>query len=146
MLIFDPQGNQLRRDLNLIVGQGKNWKIPTFLPFLLRYISGPVLAIIFSFAFPEFHSLRYDPMMITGFIIAFLGLTAVLFGLIMPRYYDVFIPPHRRDEGTEPTIANEPKGEIQARVVEDQIREENDGIVDGGESGGSLDGKREEKL
>jgi solute carrier family 6 GABA transporter-like protein 1 len=64
------QGNQIRRDLNIIVGQGKNWKIPVFLPFLLRCISGPVLAIIFSFAFPEFHILRYDPMMITGFILS----------------------------------------------------------------------------
>lgn len=72
------QGNQLRRDLNLIVGRGKNWKIPVFWPVLLRYISGPVLAIIFSFTFPEFHLLRYDPMMIASFILSTLGLTAIV--------------------------------------------------------------------
>lgn len=104
-------GNQLRRDLNFVVGQGRNWKIPSFMPFLLRYVSGPVLAIIFSFAFPEFHSLMYDPMMITGFIISIVTLTAMVVGFVMPRYYDVFVPPHRRAEGTEATVANELKVE-----------------------------------
>ncbi|KAF2731643.1 SNF-domain-containing protein [Polyplosphaeria fusca] len=110
-------GNQLRRDLNLIVGRGRNWKIPAFLPLLLRYVSGPVLAIIFSFAYPEFHTLRYDPMMITGFILSHLGLLMVMLGFIFPRYYDAFVPPHRRGEGTEPTVANETKGELVATHV-----------------------------
>jgi len=47
------QGNQLRRDLNVIVGTGKNWKIPVFWGPLLRYISAPILAIVFSFSYPE---------------------------------------------------------------------------------------------
>jgi solute carrier family 6 GABA transporter-like protein 1 len=106
------QGNQIRRDLNVIVGQGKNWKIPAFLPFLLRYISGPVLAIIFSFAFPEFHTLRYDPMMITGFILSILTIIVVLVGYAMPKYYDAFIPIERRGDATEPTTAMETKGEV----------------------------------
>lgn len=113
------QGNQLRRDLNLIVGQGKNWKIPPFLPFLLRYISGPVLAIIFSFAFPAFHEARYDPMMIAGFIIAILIIIVVLIGFVMPRYYDAFIPAQRRGEGTEPTVAMETKGEVSGKPVQE---------------------------
>jgi solute carrier family 6 GABA transporter-like protein 1 len=98
--------------LNLIVGQGKNWKIPAFLPFLLRYISGPALAIVFSFAFPEFHTLRFDPMMITGFILSILTIIVVLVGFVMPRYYDAFIPIGRRGEGTEPTTAMETKGDF----------------------------------
>jgi solute carrier family 6 GABA transporter-like protein 1 len=96
----------------VIVGQGKNWKIPAFMPFLLRYISGPILAIIFSFAFPEFQTLRYDPMMITGFILSILTIVVVLFGCVMPRYCDAFIPVQRRGEGTEPTMALETKGEV----------------------------------
>jgi solute carrier family 6 GABA transporter-like protein 1 len=111
------QGNQIRRDLNVIVGQGENWSIPAFLPFLLRYISGPVLAIIFSFAFPEFHTLRYDPMMITGFILSILTIIVVLTGFVMPRYYDAFIPIERRGEGTEPTVAMETKGEVAGMPV-----------------------------
>ncbi|KAK0642814.1 Sodium- and chloride-dependent GABA transporter 1 [Lasiodiplodia hormozganensis] len=104
-------GNQLRRDLNVVVGGGRNWNIPAFHPFLLRYISGPTLAIIFSFAYPEFYSLRYDPMMISGFILAHLCLLMIILGFIMPRYYDCFVPPHRRGEGTEVTIVNWTKGE-----------------------------------
>jgi solute carrier family 6 GABA transporter-like protein 1 len=103
--------------LNVIVGQGKNWKIPAFMPFLLRYLSGPVLAIIFSFAFPEFHTLRYDPMMIAGFILSIITIVVVLLGLVMPRYYDAFIPVHRRSEGTEPTIPTQTKGELAGRPI-----------------------------
>ncbi|CAG7926686.1 unnamed protein product [Penicillium olsonii] len=102
-------GNQLRRDLNLVVGGNGNWNIPTFWPVLLRYISAPILAIVFSFAYPEFYTLRYDPMMISGFILAHFCLLLILLGVVFPRYYDIFIPPQRRAEGTEATIANEPK-------------------------------------
>jgi len=117
-------GNQLRRDLNIIVGQGKNWKIPAFMPFLLRYLSGPVLAIILSFAFPEFHTLRYDPMMIAGFILSILTIIVILLGLVMPRYYDAFIPMHRRLEGTEPTVATQAKGEVAGRPIADMVTAE----------------------
>lgn len=109
----------MRRDLNTIVGTGRNWKIPLFWPLLLRYISGPVLAIIFSFAFPEFHTLRYDPLMILGFIVSMICVVLICLGFVMPRYYNFFIPPHRRGEGTEPTIALEPRLEVEARRVGD---------------------------
>ncbi|KAI9371047.1 hypothetical protein BJX61DRAFT_512789 [Aspergillus egyptiacus] len=92
-------GNQIRRDLNTIIGGENNWRIPSFHPVLLRYVCAPVLCIIFSFAYPEFHTLRYDPLMITGFILAHLILLAILLGFVMPRYYDVFIPPDRVNEG-----------------------------------------------
>lgn len=57
--------------------------------------------------------------MILGFIVANLGMVLVIGGCIMPRYYNVFIPPHRRDEGTEKTVALEPKGEVVARAIAD---------------------------
>ncbi|KAJ3557211.1 hypothetical protein NPX13_g9974 [Xylaria arbuscula] len=102
-------GNQLRRDLNVVVGVGKNWNIPNFLPALLRYVSGPVLAIILSFAYPEFYKLRYDPLMITGFTLTHILLAVTLAGLIIPRYYDVFIPPSRQGEGMEVTVVGQSK-------------------------------------
>ncbi|RAR15030.1 SNF-domain-containing protein [Stemphylium lycopersici] len=117
-------GNQLRRDLNVIVGQGNNWKIPAFMPFLLRYLSGPVLAIIFSFAFPEFHTLRYDPMMIAGFILSIITVIVILLGLVMPRYYDAFIPVGRRFEGTEPTVPMQTKGELGGRPIAEMFSAE----------------------
>lgn len=66
--------------------------------------------------------------MIAGFILAHLCLLLILLGFVMPRYYDVFVPPHRRSEGTEETIANEPKGQVIARAVADQS-------IDDGEAG-----------
>ncbi|KAI0140529.1 hypothetical protein GGR57DRAFT_423868 [Xylariaceae sp. FL1272] len=100
-------GNQLRRDLNVIVGGGNNWRIPSFLPGLLRYVSGPILAIIFSFGYPEFYTLRYDPLMMFGFILAHVLLLAIAVGFIMPRYYQRLIPPHRRQDGDRKTMPGE---------------------------------------
>lgn len=68
--------------------------------------------MIFSFAYPEFHTLRYDPMYITGFILANLTMLVIIVGFTVPRYYDAFIPHERRGEGTEPTVAMETKDEI----------------------------------
>jgi solute carrier family 6 GABA transporter-like protein 1 len=113
--------------LNVIVGQGKNWKIPAFMPFLLRYLSGPVLAIILSFAFPEFHTLRYDPMMIAGFILSILTIIVILLGLVMPRYYDAFVPVHRRSEGTEPTVPMQNKGELAGKPIAETVAAEQGG-------------------
>jgi solute carrier family 6 GABA transporter-like protein 1 len=48
-------------------------------------------------------------MMIAGFILAHFCLLLVLLGLVFPRYYNIFIPPHRRAEGTEVTTANQSK-------------------------------------
>lgn len=48
-------------------------------------------------------------MMIAGFILAHFCLLLILLGVVFPRYYDIFIPPHRRAEGTEMTIASQPK-------------------------------------
>ncbi|KAJ5984716.1 Sodium:neurotransmitter symporter [Penicillium waksmanii] len=102
-------GNQLRRDLNDVVGGNGNWNIPRLWPPLLRYASAPILAIVFSFAYPEFYTLRYDPMMIAGFILAHLCLLLILLGVILPRYYNIFVPRHRRAEGTEETIPQQSK-------------------------------------
>lgn len=57
--------------------------------------------------------------MILGFIVAHIGIALIIFGFIMPRWYDILIPPPRRAEGTEGTVACEPKGEVVARAIQD---------------------------
>ncbi|KAI9898706.1 hypothetical protein N3K66_007066 [Trichothecium roseum] len=92
-------GHQLRRDLNQIVGQGKNWKIPSFWAVLLRYIAAPALAIIYSFCYGAFYELRQDPLHVLGFAVGHIALLIIAGGFLLPRWYDVFIPPKRRGEG-----------------------------------------------
>jgi solute carrier family 6 GABA transporter-like protein 1 len=111
------------------------------MPILLRYISGPVLAIIYSFAYPEFHTLRYDPMMIAGFILAHITMLVVILGFTIPRYYDAFIPMERRMEGTESTVAMETKGEIGGRSLEEAEVERGMGMGIGAGSSDSEGGK-----
>lgn len=96
---WNPQGNQLRRDLNEIVAQGKNWSIPAFWGPLIRYVAAPVLAIVYSFSYPSFYALRYDPLHILGFGVAHVALILIAVGFILPRWYDPLIPPGRRADG-----------------------------------------------
>ena len=42
---------------------------------------------------------------------------AIILGYAIPRYYDALIPVERRDEGTEPTVAMETKGELGGRPI-----------------------------
>lgn len=85
------QGNQLHRDLNVIISIGKNWALPVIWARLLRYVAAPILASIFDFVYPQFYALRNDPVYILGFVVV---------GPVIPRWLDVFIPPEHRDEGT----------------------------------------------
>jgi solute carrier family 6 GABA transporter-like protein 1 len=55
--------------------------------------------------------------MILGFIVAHLTMLAIILGYAIPRYYDALIPMERRDEGTEPTVAMETKGELGGRPI-----------------------------
>lgn len=95
-------GNQLRQDLNAVVAQGKNWNIPVFWGPLLRFISSPTLAIVFSFGYPEFYTLRNDPVYIFGFILAHIVIAAILIAFLVPRWAKVIVPVERRHEGQKP--------------------------------------------
>ncbi|CZS98469.1 related to sodium-and chloride-dependent GABA transporter 1 [Rhynchosporium graminicola] len=95
-------GDMLRHDLNLIVGTGKNWKIPMIWAPTLRYIGAPILAIVYSFSYPAFFKVRNDPMHIFGFAVGHIALVIVGMGVMVPRWFDVFVPVERRDEGRIP--------------------------------------------
>ncbi|KAH9220818.1 putative sodium/chloride dependent neurotransmitter transporter [Leptodontidium sp. 2 PMI_412] len=82
-------GNMLRHDLNLIVGTGKNWKIPMAWAPTLRYIGAPILAIVYGFSYPGFYAVRNDPMHIFGFAVGHLVLVIIALGLIVPSWFDL---------------------------------------------------------
>lgn len=107
------QGQQLRLDLNVIVGTGKNWTIPVVWGPLLRFISAPILAIIFGFSYPSFNALREDPLHILGFGVAHVCLILIAVGVIMPRWFDVLIPPTRRGEGKITYAPNVVQGSVE---------------------------------
>ncbi|KAL9027713.1 MAG: hypothetical protein Q9196_003808 [Gyalolechia fulgens] len=118
-------GNQLRRDLNVIVASGKNWSIPMLWGPLVRYISAPILFIVYSLAYPEFWTLRNDPVYVFGFILAHFCLVFAVVGVVLPRYYDVFVPMHRLDDGKRVTAPG---------VTEDSLGVEADDSAETGSS------------
>lgn len=89
----------MRRDLNEIVGQGKNWRISVIWAPLIRYVAAPILAIVYSFSYPAFYELRYDPLHILGFGVGHIVLLLIASGFVLPRWYDPLIPPTRRGDG-----------------------------------------------
>lgn len=93
------QGVQLRRDLNVSVATGNNWKIPVFWGPMLKYISCPILAIIYSFAYGTFRSNQNDPVHIFAFSVAHVIMILITAGFVVPRWFDIFIPAKRRGEG-----------------------------------------------
>ncbi|KAG9237783.1 putative sodium/chloride dependent neurotransmitter transporter [Amylocarpus encephaloides] len=80
-------GNQLTIDLNLIVATGNNWAVPIFWAPLLP-----------SSATSLFYAVRDDPLHIFGFATAHLVLISIILGLIVPSWFDVFIPVARQHE------------------------------------------------
>ncbi|KAL9001678.1 MAG: hypothetical protein Q9188_005353 [Gyalolechia gomerana] len=91
--------NQLRRDLNIIVATGNRWKIPVAWSIIIRYITPPILAIVVSFAYPAFYLKRQDPLHIIAFTLAHLIMCITAIGFIVPRWFDVFIPPEKLGGG-----------------------------------------------
>lgn len=86
------QANQLCRDLNNVVAVGKNWSIPVVWGPVLRYVSAPIMAIIFSFAYPSFYEVRNDPLHIFAFGVSHVVMVIVALGFIVPRAFDIFVP------------------------------------------------------
>lgn len=83
----------------MTVATGKNWALPWFWPLCLRYVSGPVLAIVFSFAYPAFRPLRNDPLTVFGFAVAHFAVLTIVSTVIFPRWMSPLIPSERREEG-----------------------------------------------
>lgn len=106
----NKQGNQLRHDLNSVIGTGKNWSLPSFWAPVLRYISGPILFIILSLAYPSFAEVTRDPLHIMGFIIGHFLLVWVVVGFFMPQWFGVFIVPERLDDWKQPMAPGELRG------------------------------------
>lgn len=57
--------------------------------------------------------MRYDPIMIAGFILAHVCMLAVIVGFVMPKWYDGFVPLERRQEGREETVVGVVKEEME---------------------------------
>ncbi|RVX67809.1 hypothetical protein B0A52_07737 [Exophiala mesophila] len=95
-------GNQLTRDLNVTVAINNNWPLPSFWTPVLRYVSAPILAILTSFAYPTFGSVMNDPLHIFGFCVGHIVMLLVVVGLVIPRWFDVFLPDNRKYEGDLP--------------------------------------------
>jgi solute carrier family 6 (neurotransmitter transporter, GABA) member 1 len=107
------------------VATGKNWKIPVVWGAILKYITAPILAIIFSFVYSTFAANRNDPLHIFGFSIGHVVMIMIALGFILPRWFDVFTPLDRRGSGDKIYAPNVTMGqETPERVLENNITDQ----------------------
>lgn len=95
------QGNQIRRDLNnAILGGQTNWKIHWVWPICLKYITGPAVALVFSFAYPKFlNNYSDDPPFIYSFVLMHMVVIFIIGAFLAPRFLNILIPSHRLERG-----------------------------------------------
>lgn len=72
---------------------------------------------MYSFSYPEFWTLRNDPMYIYGFILAHFCLIGVVLSLLAPRFFDVFVPTDRQLDGVRPYAPNVTEGLIEGETL-----------------------------
>lgn len=116
---------------------GKNWSLPFIWAPLLRYVTGPILAIILSLAYPSFETLSNDPLHVMGFIVGHFLLVWCVAGFFMPKWLDVFIIPERRDDWKQPLAPG-----IRRDTTEGQIAD----VMETGSSSDITEGKKEESV
>ncbi|KAJ3453179.1 hypothetical protein MRS44_018834 [Fusarium solani] len=119
-------GNQLRRDLNVVIATGKNWSIPWLWPIVLRYVSAPILSIVVSFAYPAFTKKSNDPLHVFAFTVAHCVMLLIACGFVVPRWFDVFVPPekmHHSKTFYAPHVALAPLEMRQSEVMEEENSE-----------------------
>ncbi|KAL6918987.1 hypothetical protein ACHAPO_009263 [Fusarium lateritium] len=94
-------GQQLRNDLNNVISNGgKNWKIHWVWPLCLKYITGPAVALVFSFAYPKFlNSYRNNPPYIYSFVLMHMVVLFIVGAFVVPRFFNILIPAHRLERG-----------------------------------------------
>ncbi|KAM0335144.1 hypothetical protein ACHAQA_000185 [Verticillium albo-atrum] len=92
-------GYQLTRDLNVVIGVGKNWNIPVVWAPCLKFISGPILAIVLSFAYASFPASMADPIWVYGFSMMHLVYPIIVIGLIFPGWYNFIVRVEKREKG-----------------------------------------------
>jgi solute carrier family 6 GABA transporter-like protein 1 len=135
------QGNQLRRDLNVVIATGKNWSIPIVWPVILRYVSAPILIIVVSFAYPAFAKKSNDPLQIFAFTVAHCVMLLIACGFVVPRWFDVFVPPEKMRLSKTfdaPHFALAPLEMGQSEIMEEENREGEDSRDSGEKSKGGI--------
>jgi solute carrier family 6 GABA transporter-like protein 1 len=74
----------------------------------------PILAIILSFSYPSFNTVRHDPCHIVGFVVANMTMLFIAVGWLMPKFYDPFVPVEVRGRGNLDFAPNESVAVVEA--------------------------------
>ncbi|KAF5672786.1 sodium-dependent serotonin transporter [Fusarium heterosporum] len=129
-------GNQLRRDLNSAINSsGKNWNIPYIWPFCLKFITGPAVALVFSFAYPKFlNNHRNDPPFIYSFVLMHVVVIFIVGAFTVPRFLNIIVPAHRIERG-------DGKYDVAPQMTLNNAPAVDDGL-EGGLEGRRIDGER----
>lgn len=80
----------LTRDLNEVIAQGKNWRLPMFWAPIMRWITAPVLMVILGIGYNDYRTglvFQRDPLHLFAFILSHLGVGFIIVGFFKPETF-----------------------------------------------------------
>jgi solute carrier family 6 GABA transporter-like protein 1 len=104
-------GNQFRRDINRNVLTGNNWKLHPLWPVILKYVTGPAVGLVLSFAYPKFKDnfMYNNPPYLYSFVLMHIVIIFITVFFVFPSWGNFLIPEPRRVDGK---FGVNPQGEI----------------------------------
>jgi solute carrier family 6 GABA transporter-like protein 1 len=87
--------------MNRAIVTGKNWRLHWSWPVMLKYITAPAVGLVFTFAYPKFIENNWDkdPPYLYSFILFHIVMIFIVGLFIFPKFFNMLVPAHRRDEG-----------------------------------------------
>ena len=85
--------DQLRKDLNSTIATGGRWEIPIVWSFIMKFITGPITFLLIGFSLTEVNQIFDNVTNLVGFLSGVCIVLFAVFGIIVPRFFDIFLPP-----------------------------------------------------
>lgn len=95
------QADQLRKDLNASICTSGAWEIPLIWAYTMKFITGPITALIGAFSIGKFADVGTDVTRILGSLTGAALILFVIVGILMPRFFDIFLPPGEQNAWEE---------------------------------------------
>ena len=90
--------DQLRKDLNATIATEGRWEIPLVWSFVMKFVTGPITFFLVVFSLTDINKIFDDATNLVGFLSGLCIVLFAVFGLVVPRFFDIFLPPGEKNK------------------------------------------------
>ena len=90
--------DQLRKDLNAAISTNGRWEIPLVWSFVMKFVTGPITFLLVVFSLTEINQIFDNVANFVGFLSGICIILFAVFGVIIPRFFDIFLPPGEKNQ------------------------------------------------